>query len=296
MTAIPFTARRAPVSTAGEIRRRAEEALTRVGAPSPRADAAALAAHACGWGAAQFAKRLREAPPPGAAERLAALTARRVNGEPLQLIIGAAPFLGLDLVVAPGVFIPRVETEGLATRAEEFVAGAIAPVVVDLCAGVGPLAVYLGRRRPDARVIAVEVDERAASLLRRNAGVYDVNVEVMVGDVTDGALSARLPEADLIVSNPPYIKTGQMPALPAEIRDWEPGGALDGGADGLNFYPHIANLAAKLLRPGGAVAVEIGEDLTERASEIFGGVGDVGVGQDLAGRDRYLWARKAGGC
>lgn len=295
MTARPFTARGAVVVTAGELRRQTEEALARAGVPSPRADAAALVAYACGWPAAEFAGHVRETPPPGAAERLTALAARRAEREPLQLIIGAAPFLGLDLAVAPGVFIPRAETEGLATRAEELIAGTEAPVIVDLCAGVGPLAVYMGRRRPGARVVAVEVDRRAASLLRDNARTYAVDLDVIIGDVMDEAISSRLPATDLIVSNPPYIKTADIRSLPPEVRDWEAGRALDGGADGLNYYPRTAKLAAELLRPGGAVAVEIGEDLGEAVSEIFTCVGGVDIARDLAGRDRYLWARKAAG-
>jgi release factor glutamine methyltransferase len=233
--------------------------------------------------------------PAGAFERLAACTRRRAGGEPVQLITGEAPFLELRLAVEGGVFIPRPETEGLALWAEESLAAKAEPVIVDLFAGVGPLAVTLARRRPGARVIAVEADERAASLLRRNAAAYGVDVEIIIGDVADGAVASRLPAADLIVANPPYVETAVIPALPAEVRDWEPHAALDGGSDGLALYPAIAGLAVEVLREGGFVLVEIGETQGSRVTEILAAVGDAELGHDLAGRDRYVRARKTGG-
>jgi len=279
----------------GELRRRTEEKLARSGVPSPRADAAALVARACGWRREDLAKRARDVVDSAAAGRLAALSARRCKREPLQLIIGSAPFLGLDVAVAPGVFIPRPETEGLALVAEKLLAGKRAPVIVDLFGGVGPLAVYLAARRPDARVVAVEVDAKAAALIEANASAHRCGVEVIVGDVMEEGVPSRLPRADLIVANPPYIETAMIPALPPEVRDWEAKRALDGGADGLVFYPRLAALAVRLLTAAGAVAVEIDENKAEAVAKIFARVGDVEVGRDLAGRERYLWARRTGG-
>lgn len=283
------------VFAVGELRRRAEEKLARAGVPSPPADAAALVARACGWKREDLGKHARDVVGPAAAGRLAAFTARRCKREPLQLIVGSAPFLGFDVVVAPGVFIPRPETEGLALAAENLVAGNREPVIVDLCAGSGPLAVYLAARRPDARVVAVEVDAKAASLTEANASAHGCAVEVIVGDVMDEGVVSRLPRADLIVANPPYIETATIPALPPEVRDWEAKRALDGGADGLAFYSRLAALAGRLLSAAGAVAVEIGESQAEAVAEIFARVGDVEVGRDLTGRERYLWARRTGG-
>ena len=105
--------------------------------------------------------------------------------------------------------------------------------------------------------------------------------------------ASRLPAADLVVANPPYVETAVIPTLPAEVRDWEPRAALDGGDDGLSFYPIIADLAAKILRDGGFALVEIGETLGDSVSDIFAAIGDVEVGHDLAGRDRCVRARKA---
>jgi release factor glutamine methyltransferase len=281
--------------TVGELRRRTEERLGRAGVPSPQADAAALVARACGWRRGDLAKHAREVVGPAAAGRLTALTARRCTREPLQLIVGSAPFLGFDVAVAPGVFIPRPETEGLALAAEKLVAGKRDPVIVDLCAGSGPLAVYLAARRPDARVVAVEVDAKAATLIEANASAHGCAVEAIVADVIQEAVVSRLPRADLVVANPPYIETATIPALPPEVRDWEAKRALDGGADGLAFYPRLAALAVRLLTAAGAVAVEVGENQAGAVAEIFARVGDVEVGRDLAGRERYLWARRTGG-
>ncbi|NIT36504.1 MAG: peptide chain release factor N(5)-glutamine methyltransferase [candidate division Zixibacteria bacterium] len=281
--------------TVGELRRWTEERLARAEVPSPPADAAALVARACGWRREDLAKRTRDVVGYAAVRRLAGLTARRCKREPLQLIVGSAPFLGFIVAVGPGVFIPRPETEGLALAAEMLVAGMREPVILDLFAGSGPLAIYLAARRPDARVVAVEVDATAAALIDANASAHRRSVEVIIGDVMDEGVVSRLPRADLIVANPPYIETAAIPALPPEVRDWEAKRALDGGADGLTFYPRIAALAVRLLSAAGAVAVEIGENQAGAVAEIFGRVGDVEVGRDLAGRERYLWARRTGG-
>jgi release factor glutamine methyltransferase len=292
MNPIKQLSRRPSTSTAGGLYAWAEAELAGAGVPSPRADAAALTAHACGWGEGELTRRWGETTPGGASERLAAFTARRCHREPLQLIIGKAPFLGLDLTVTPGVFIPRPETEGLALRAGEFISEIEKPVILDLCAGVGPVAVYLGSQRPNARVVAVEIDGRAASLLRQNASAYGVRVDVIVGDVRDEGIASQLPVADLVVANPPYVETTVIPTLPAEVSMWEPRQALDGGADGLAFYPVIAGVAAAFLRPGGVVAVEIGESHAAGVADAFRGVGSTEIGLDLTGRERYLLVRK----
>jgi release factor glutamine methyltransferase len=230
--------------------------------------------------------------PAAAYERLQELARRRLAGEPLQYLTGSAPFLDLTLAVGPRVFVPRPETEGLALHAERLLPAYPAPTIVDLCAGVGPVAIYLARRRPRARVVAVDVDAAAAKLLRQNVTRYGVAVEVVVGDVFDAALAEQLPAADLITANPPYIPSAVIPNLPPEVREWEAAAALDGGPEGLAFYPRIAELASRRLRPGGVVVVEIGEGQAAAVKQLLGAVGEVAVGQDLAGRDRYVWARR----
>jgi release factor glutamine methyltransferase len=281
--------------TVAELRRRAEEELSRAGVPSPRADAAELVAHVCGWEVESIAKRVRDAVPTGAVGALEACVRRRAGREPLQLITASAPFLDLRLDVLPGVFIPRPETEGLALLAEKLLGPKRGATVVDLFAGVGPLAIYMAARRPAARVMAVEADGGAAALLEGNAAAQGVRVDVLRANVCDGSLPSALPRADLIVANPPYIRTDDIAALPPEVREYEPRAALDGGPDGLAYYPVVADLATRLLKAGGSVAVEIGEDMAERVMALFAPIGEAHVGRDLAGRDRYVWATKAGG-
>jgi release factor glutamine methyltransferase len=178
-------------------------------------------------------------------------------------------------------------------RAEGLLGAKRRAVILDLFAGVGPLAVYLARRYPDARVVAVEIDDAAAAVLESNAAAYGVKIEIVLGDVRDSETAARLPRADLVVANPPYIDTAALGALPPEVRDFEPRAALDGGRGGVAYYPLLADVASRRLKAGGAVAAEIGEDMAPQVAEVFKAVGEVGVGRDLAGRDRYVWAVKS---
>ncbi len=278
--------------TVGELRRRLERTLRRAAVASPSAEAAVLVAHACGFPQRESVVRWHNEVRGDAATRLATLAARRAAGEPLQYIVGSAAFYELELAVGPGAFIPRPETEGLAALAERFLPARAAPVVVDLFAGVGPLALYFATRWPAAKVFAVEADAVAAAYLGQNAAAYGAAVEIIVGDVGEPSVTSLLSPADLIVANPPYIPTTAIPFLPPEVREWEPRGALDGGADGLAYYPAIAALAATSLVAGGVLAAEVGEDIAAAAAGIFAFVGPVEVHRDLAGRDRYVVARK----
>jgi len=287
-----------PVDTAGRrltvaaLMRAGEEVLAACGLPSPRADAAALAACACGIPYHDLARNLSDDVCAGATARFYEMITRRAGREPLQLITASAPFLDLTLAVRPGVFLPRAETEGLAVLAESLIAGVKEAVVADLFAGVGPLAIYLARRRPDGRVFAVEADEVAVSALAKNVRALDVRVEIIAADLARAGSWPAPPPLDLIVANPPYIPTAALGQLPPEVKDWEPRRALDGGADGLAFYPVIATFAAAHLKAGGYVAAEIDENAAAAVAAIFRPVGQAEVMQDLAGRDRYVVVRK----
>ena len=278
--------------TVAERRRRITADLESAGVPSAAYDAAALVAYVLGCAPGQLALHARETLTPAAARRLASLAARRAAREPLQLVLGTAPFHDLSLRVTPGVFIPRLETEGLARAALDAVAATEAPVIVDFCAGAGPLAVFLAARRSDARVIAVEVDRDACDDIRFNAARYGAGVEVVTADIRDPSLGKRLPTADLIVSNPPYIPASAVADLPPEVRVWENVRTQDGGRDGLDFYAVLGRLAAEGLKAGGFLAVEIGEEQAAAVISILASLGTATVGRDLAGRDRYVAVRK----
>jgi len=178
---------------------------------------------------------------------------RREQGEPLSWITGTSHFSGLALHVAPGVYVPRNHTEELACRAAALLpAGARA---VDFCTGAGAVAAHLMTAVPTARVVGVDIDLAAAECARRNG------VSTAVGDL-DGALRRdRL--FDVITAVPPYVPSGALRLLPADVQRYEPTLALDGGADGLDLVRRVVDAAGRLLRPGGWLLVEVGGDQDE---------------------------------
>ena len=163
-------------------------------------------------------------------------------------ITGRLTFCGRRVNMAPGVYVPRPQTEELARRA----AALLAPggVGVDLCTGGGPVAAHLAARVPTARVIGVDLDLAAARCARSNG------VRVVVGDL---ARPLRL-RADLVTAVAPYVPAGELRFLPADVQRYEPRAALDGGPDGLDVVRRVVDAAARLLRPGGWLVVELGGD------------------------------------
>ncbi len=213
---------------------------------------------------------------------------RRLSGEPLQYILGEWEFYGLPFIVGKGVLIPRPETEQLVDLALENLKEKLSPVVLDLCAGSGCIGVTIAKRRPDAKVTLLEKSEQAFAYLQKNIKRNRVhNITAIRGDLfTD---SARLSAAyDLIVSNPPYIKTGEIAGLQREVQR-EPAMALDGGEDGLAFYRAIAEDYVPLIKADGFLAVEIGEDQGAAVNSIFSRYfSHVKVLKDYSDRDRMV--------
>jgi len=222
-------------------------------------------------------------------QSLRAMVARRVAGEPLQYVIGWAPFGPLRLRVGPGVFVPRPETEGLADRAATRLRAAADPrVAVDLCAGSGAIACFLAAEVPGARVLATELDPGALAWARPNAERY--GVELLAGDL-DAPLPPELAgRVDVLCANVPYVPTGAIATMPRDVRDHEPLLALDGGPDGLDVLRRLAAGAGHWLAPGGGLFCEIGEDQAEAATALLtaAGLARVAVHPDLVGRDRIV--------
>jgi release factor glutamine methyltransferase len=236
------------------------------------------------------------------------LIRRRAKGEPLQYIIGSVEFLGLTISVGKGVLIPRPETELLAeeairiVRSSKFKVQSSIPFntqestipairILDLCTGSGCIALALAKALPEADVCGTDVSKVALRFANRNA---DANG---IGNATffAGSLFAPLPAGavfDLIVSNPPYISSGEVPGLQREIKDWEPLEALDGGADGLDFYRRIFSDAGRYLRPGGGVICELGFGQATAVREMAQNYAfsNVAVKKDYAGIERILKA------
>ena len=274
--------------------REATGRLAVAGVPSPEADAVALAAHAMGTEPAEVRRAmvLGAPEPPGFAE----LVAEREARVPLQHLTGVAHFRRLTLAVGPGVFVPRPETEvtaGLAIDA----ASAIGPgaLVVDLCTGSGAIALAVKDELPAARVLAVELSDLAHGWALANRERLGLDVEVRLGDATT-AFHDLEGEADVVVSNPPYIPVGAVPVDP-EVRDHDPAVALYGGSvDGLAIPLAVADRAAVLLRPGGVLVMEHADTQGEslpRALRVTGEWVEVADHADLSGRPRATVAVRA---
>lgn len=220
---------------------------------------------------------------------------RRAAGEPLQYVTGEMPFRHLVVRVEPGVFIPRPETEVLVDAALELVADIEAPLVLEVCTGSGCIACAIATELPGARVVATEIAAHSASVARDNVerlGITD-RVTVLECDLFADVPDELRGQVDLVISNPPYIPSGDLPELPDEVLGHEPHLALDGGPDGLDVVRRIAAEAHEWLREGGVLAMEIDETCAVHASK---GVGEwyqeVSVVRDLAGRERVVLGRK----
>ncbi|MGQ7297407.1 peptide chain release factor N(5)-glutamine methyltransferase [Quadrisphaera sp. KR29] len=279
--------------------------LAAAGVPSPAADADLLAGHVLGLPPGQLrAAALRGTALTAAqAGSLAALVERREARTPLQHLLGRAPFRRLELLVGPGVFVPRPETEttaGLAVQeAAAVAAGGRAPLVVDLCAGSGAVALAVADEVPSARVVAVELDPGAHAWAERNLEAHrpgaGERVRLLLGDATSPQVLAELDgEVDVVASNPPYVPPGAVPREP-EVRDHDPALALwGGGEDGLDVPRGVLARAAALLRPGGLVVVEHAEVQGRALRELLAPPtwGGARTHDDAGGRPRATTARR----
>jgi len=263
----------------------AERELAAAGVPSPRVDAELLAAHVLGVPRAQLT--LLGAADESDAAEFRALTARRATRVPLQYLLGTAPMGPVDVAVGPGVFVPRLETELLLEWGLRALTGVPKPLVVDLCTGSGALAAAVATSRPDADVYAVELDSDALAWARRNLGD---RAHLVHGDVTDPGLLPELHgRVDLVLANPPYVPEGTP--VPPEVADHDPHRAVFAGPDGLAVIRPLVVLAIRLLRPGGALAIEHDDTHGSTAPAVLRGhaeLTDVVEHADLAGRPRFV--------
>ena len=268
----------------------ATSTLREAGVASPEVDARLLAAHLLGLRPVEL---MFAEPPAGFECDYAQLVARRAAREPLQHITGSAPFYGVELAVGPGAFIPRPETEVLAHWAVQMLDDApSAPTVVDLGSGSGALAIAVARAVPAATVYAVERSHEAREYLRRNVEEHAPQVRIVAGDMTDPHLLAELAgSVDLVVSNPPYVP--ESPELQVEVYA-DPHEAVFSGTDGMAAIRGLVPVAQRLLRDGGALGIEHDDTTSVQVQDVVaaGGFGDIRVVKDLAGRARFVTARK----
>jgi release factor glutamine methyltransferase len=238
------------------------------------------------------AARRGEPLPLAAARALEEMVARRVAGEPLQYVIGWAPFGSLRIKVGPGVFVPRPETELVAYRAATLLRAAPSPATaVDLCTGSGAIACFLAEAVPGARVLATEVDPGALLWARRN--LADRAVELLEGDLDEPLPDELRSGVDVLVANVPYVPSGAIPLLPRDVRAHEPRVALDGGPAGLDVLRRVVAGAGRWLGPGGWLICEIGDDQGEEVAALLDGAGlrEVAIRPDLTGRTRMAEGR-----
>lgn len=217
-------------------------------------------------------------------ETFASFVERRLRDEPLQYIEGTVPFGPVELQVDDRVLVPRPETEYLF----ELVTALIddPDVIVDLCTGSGNLALALAATHPNAEVYAVDLSPDAADVARGNAVTNELNVTVLVGDLFGPLPESLRGRVDLLVSNPPYLSTGELGDLPLDVLA-EPEMALVAGPQGHEILGRIAQQAGDWLAPGGLIACEISEFHGDRIAALFQRY-DAEVRQDLNGRDRYV--------
>ena len=220
------------------------------------------------------------------------LITRRAAREPLQHLTESAPFRYLELIVGPGVFVPRPETESLAGWAIDLI-GALdlaRPVVVDLCTGSGAIAASIAHEMPHAQVHAVELDDRAYAYAQRN--LDGSRVDLRRGDISTAF--ADLDETvDIVVANPPYIPLAAFESVEQEVRDHDPSLALWAGEDGLDAIATVEAVAHRLLRAHGQVGCEHADVQGESAPRVFTSTGhwtDVRDRRDLADRPRFVTA------
>ncbi len=264
--------------------------LAEAGIDSARYDAEELAAHLVGTERGRLT--LIDAPGDEFFGRYRDIVAARSQRVPLQHLTGTAAFGPVTLRVGPGVFIPRPETEAMLEWATAQPLAA-RPVIVDVCTGSGALAVALARHRPAARVIAIDDSDAALAYARRNT--ESTAVELVRADVTTPELLPELDErVDLVVANPPYVPDGS--AVEAEVAQHDPPHAVFGGADGMAVIAAVVRLAGRWLRPGGLFAVEHDDTTSARTVELIENTklfGDIQARDDLAGRPRFVTARRA---
>jgi release factor glutamine methyltransferase len=219
---------------------------------------------------------------------------RRGQREPLQHITGSTSFCGHEIAVNRHALVPRPETELLAELGWKFLNQiSSVPTALDFGTGTGCIAIALAAKCPNAKISATDISADVLALAKQNAGTNKVceRIEFLLGD--GFAAFKEKPQFDLLVSNPPYIPSAEIATLEPEVKDFDPRGALDGGADGLDFYRRLATEAKSFLKPSGKIMLEFGDGQAEAIRKIFENEKWIveAVQEDYSQRARILIAR-----
>lgn len=272
------------------------EKFSKAGIESAKADAEILLGYVLGLSRGELLSRAITNGEISVADRhsFEQLALRRAQREPLQHLTGRAAFRSLELLVGPGVFVPRFETETVVENAiaELRNLNVAKPIVVDLATGSGAIAISLAVEIPTAKVFAVELSEEALVYTRQNFANYAPEAVLVQGD-----LARAFPElngkVNLLISNPPYIPNEMIPIYP-EVHLHDPKLALYGGVDGLDIVRKVGQRARDLVRPGGKLVIEHADMQGSQVRQILvdSGWQNVYTGKDLAGRDRMVIATR----
>lgn len=277
---------------------RSVDFLAKKGVDSPRLQAELLLAHVLGVPRLKLYLDFERVLAAGEQDRLRELVRRRGLREPLQHILGSTSFCGLEMAVNGSVLIPRPETELLAEQGWQYLStlNSQPSTSLDFGTGSGCLAIALAVKCPAAQVTAVDVSPEALAVARQNAARHQVDsrIQFLAGDGF-AALPSDL-RFDLMVANPPYIPAGEIAGLEPEVRDHDPRLALDGGADGLDFYRRLAREAGAWLKPGARLMLEFGDGQAPALEKLFAEQMWIveAVKADYSGRPRILTARRGG--
>ena len=279
-----------------------EYQLSKAFCMDPKIDAQELYCYLTGLDKVSLFLKAEEEVDPETEEKYMELIRRRAERIPLQHITGVQEFMGYTFRVNPHVLIPRQDTETLVTEAAktiqstpreklsffEKLKGRKEWDVLDLCCGSGAVGISLAKICSNVKVTATDISAEAVETAEANAEDLRVKVRFLTGDMFDPVKGRKF---DMIVSNPPYIRTNMISILQEEVKDHEPLNALDGGRDGLDFYRTIVERAADFLKPEGFLLVEIGHDQGEDLRKMLkdsGKYSPAAVIKDLPGRDRVV--------
>ena len=265
------------------------------GAASPRLEAQLLLAYALKCSRTALYTRFEEQPAEPDRTAFRELVQRRVKGSPVAHLVGRKEFFSLEFEVGPAVLVPRADSEWLVTECLTLAKPMSAPRILDVGTGSGCLAIALAQQHKTAVVTAIDISPDALAVARRNAARHKLEDRVRF---LEGDLFGPIPTGerfDFILSNPPYIPTGVIPTLAAEVRDHEPRIALDGGSDGFAVIDRLLLESPTYLEPGGHLLIEIGYDQEVSGRERFERAGGWELGKtihDGEGRPRVLRARR----
>lgn len=229
-------------------------------------------------------------------KKIIRLLERRLEGEPIAYITGSWEFYGFPFRVDKSVLIPRIDTELLVKEAEKSLNGRKMDArVLDLCCGSGCIGIAIAKLLPKTQMVFLDVSEKAIEKAKENAGLLRAaeRASFITADLRDGP-PMMIGSFDLVVSNPPYIPTIEILGLDSSVRDYEPIWALDGGEDGLDFYREIFSRWLDVIKPGGEIMLEVGEDQSARVEELMrlGGLCNIQSVKDTRGVLRVVKAVK----